>query len=172
MVSKWFKNAPYLAIKARKQAESAKPCQVTSPKTSVGCIPETVKGELADQISSSDAEKNASQAPKNLGRSPNEAAPNLVIHPSKKKYHKKSSKTINKLSRAKKERRKLNSKERKKIQEAAAEMQKLCRIKDKVARLQDVLPRFTNRRGRRADASSLDESLVVFIHVAELQEKR
>lgn len=74
--------------------------------------------------------------------------------------------------RAKKERRKLNFKEREKIQEAEAEMQKLCRIKDKIARLQDILLRFPNHRCRRAGASSLDESLVVFIPFAELQDKR
>ncbi|CAN4084949.1 unnamed protein product [Withania somnifera] len=188
-VNKWFKNARYLALKARKQAESTKPCQVTSPTTSVGYISEILKGEPADQISSSDAEENASLAPKNLARSPNEATPNLVIRPSKKKHHKKAVKPLTdkvetlvelgddvslKLlrERAKMERRKLNSKGRKKIQEAEAEMQKLCRIKEKLARLQDVLLRFTNRRGRRSDASNLDESLVVFIPVAELQEKR
>lgn len=78
--------------------------------------------------------------------------------------------------RAKKQRRKLNSKEREKIQEAEAEaeaeMQKLCRIKDKIARLQDVLQRFQKRRCRRSNTSSLDELLVVYIPVAELQEKR
>ncbi|KAJ8562363.1 hypothetical protein K7X08_011654 [Anisodus acutangulus] len=88
-VNKWFKNARYMALKARK-AESTKPCQVTSPTTSVGCIPETVKGEPAGHISSSDAEGNADQAPKNLGRSPNEETADLVIRPSKKKHRKKA----------------------------------------------------------------------------------
>lgn len=76
--------------------------------------------------------------------------------------------------RAKKQRRKLISKEREKIQEAEAEaeMQELCRIKDKIARLQDILRRFPNHRCRRADTSSLDESLIVFVPVAQLQEKR
>ncbi|KAF3632346.1 Pathogenesis-related homeodomain protein [Capsicum annuum] len=188
-VNKWFKNARYIALKARKQAESTKPCEVTSPTTSVGRIPDTVKGEPADHISSSDAEENAAQAPKNLGRSPNEETPNLVIRPSKKKHVKKAVKqstykveTVVEFGddmslkllreRAKKERRKLNFKEREKIQEAEAEMQKLCRIKDKIARLQDILLRFPNHRCRRAGASSLDESLVVFIPFAELQDKR
>ncbi|KAJ8568139.1 hypothetical protein K7X08_020861 [Anisodus acutangulus] len=187
-VNKWFKNARYMALKARK-AESTKPCQVTSPTTSVGCIPETLKGEPADHISSSDAEENADQAPKNLERSHNEETANLVIRPSKKKDHKKTVKpSTDKVEtlvefgddvslkllreRAKNERRKLNSKERERIQKAEAEMQKLCRIKDKIARLQDVLLRFPSRRFRRGNASSLDESLVVFVPFAELQEKR
>ncbi|MCE3050622.1 hypothetical protein HAX54_047693 [Datura stramonium] len=187
-VNKWFKNARYMALKARKQADSTKPCQVTSPTTSVGCVPETVKSELVDHISSSDAEENAAQAPKDLGRSPNEAVPNLVIRPSKKKHNKKAVKPstdkVEKLvefgddvslkllrERAKKERRKLNSKEREKIQEAEAEMQKLCRIKDKIVRLQELLLRFPNPKCRREEDSGLDESLVVFVPVAELQEK-
>lgn len=74
--------------------------------------------------------------------------------------------------RAKKERRKLNSKERERIQEAEAEMQKLCGIKNKIARLHDVLLRLPNCRFRRADASRVDESSVIFVPVAELQEKR
>uniref|UniRef100_M1CSX0 Homeobox domain-containing protein n=1 Tax=Solanum tuberosum TaxID=4113 RepID=M1CSX0_SOLTU len=182
-VNKWFKNARYTALKARK-VEGTKPCQATSPTTSVGCTPETVKGEPADHISSSDAEENAAQTP-------NEETPNLVIRPSKKKHDKKAVITSTDRAetlvesgddvslkllrdRAKKQRRKINSKEREKIKEAEAEaeMQELCRIKDKIARLQDVLRRFPNRRCRRADTSSLDESLVVFIPVAQLQEKR
>ncbi|KAL3332004.1 hypothetical protein AABB24_032564 [Solanum stoloniferum] len=184
-VNKWFKNARYTALKARK-VEGTKPCQATSPTTAVGCTPETVKGEPADHISSSDAEENATQAP-------NEETPNLVIRPSKKKHDKKavitSTDRVETLvesgddvslkllrDRAKKQRRKINSKEREKIKEAEAEaeaeMQELCRMKDKIARLQEVLRRFPNRRCRRADTSSLDESLVVFIPVAQLQEKR
>ncbi|XP_055822606.1 pathogenesis-related homeodomain protein isoform X2 [Solanum dulcamara] len=178
-VNKWFKNARYMALKVRK-VESTKPCQATSPTTAVGCIPETVKGEPADHISSSDAEENVAQAP-------TEETPNLVIRPSKKKHGKKvvklSTDKVETLvefgddvslkllrERAKKQKRKLNSKEKEKIQEA--EMQKLCRIKDKIARLQDILQRFAKRRCRRADTSSLEESSVVFIPVAELQEKR
>lgn len=185
-VNKWFKNARYTALKARKQVESTKLGQATSPTTSIGCIPETVEGEPADHISSSNAAENAAQAP-------NEETPNLVIRPSKKKHDKRvvkpSADKVETLiesgddvslkllrERAKKQRRKLNSKEREKIQEAEAEaeaeMQKLCRIKDKIARLQDVLQRFQKRRCRRSNTSSLDELLVVYIPVAELQEKR
>ncbi|KAK4370022.1 hypothetical protein RND71_009497 [Anisodus tanguticus] len=137
-VNKWFKNARYMALKSRK-AESTKPCQVTSPTTSVGCIPETVKGEPAGHISSGDAEGNADQAPKNLGRSPNEETADLVIRPSKKKHRKKAVKpSTDKVEtlvefgddvslkllreRAKSERRKLNSKGRERILKAEAEM--------------------------------------------------
>ncbi|XP_009795782.1 pathogenesis-related homeodomain protein isoform X1 [Nicotiana tabacum] len=187
-VNKWFKNARYMALKARKQVESAEPCQVTSPTTSEGCVYETVKDKPADQISSRDEEENAAHAC-NLERSPNEETANLMISTSKKKHGKKAVKpSIDKLEttvefgddvslkllreRAKKERRKLNSKERERIQEAEAEMQKLCGIKDKIARLQDILLRLPNRRYRRADASRVDESSVIFVPVAELQEKR
>ncbi|XP_059287018.1 pathogenesis-related homeodomain protein isoform X3 [Lycium ferocissimum] len=165
-VNKWFKNARYMALKARK-----------------------VRIEPADHILSSDAEENVATAPKDLAKSPNEETANLVIRPSKKKHNKKAVKpSTDKVEtlvefgddvslkllreRAKKERRKLNSKERERIQEAEAEMQRLCRIKDKIARLQDFLLRFPSCRGRRAEASSLDETLIVFVPVAELKEKR
>lgn len=76
-----------------------------------------------------------------------------------------------------KKKKKLTLKKRCNALQAEAEMERLCRIKDKLEKLQDVLLRFPNVGFNKAGppppaaAGTLNELSVIFVPVATLREK-
>lgn len=57
------------------------------------------------------------------------------------------------------------------VLEAEAEMERLCVIKDKIEKLQQVLLRLPSNRSNKANAAALNELAIVYVPVAELREK-
>ena len=56
--------------------------------------------------------------------------------------------------------------------EAEAEMERLCKMKDKIEKLQQVLLRLPSSRSSKADSAALNELAIIYVPVAELREKR
>lgn len=74
--------------------------------------------------------------------------------------------------KAKRQKKTINSYATEEAQEAVAEMERLCKIKAKVEKLQQVLGALPNLKSNKANTSNLKELSVTFVPVAELREKR
>uniref|UniRef100_A0A5B7AW69 Pathogenesis-related homeodomain protein n=1 Tax=Davidia involucrata TaxID=16924 RepID=A0A5B7AW69_DAVIN len=72
----------------------------------------------------------------------------------------------------KREKKRVNFKAGTGVQEAEAELERLCKIKGKVEKLQQVLQGLPNRASNKADAPTLNEQSVIYVPVAVLKEKR
>ncbi|KAK2971633.1 hypothetical protein RJ640_003453 [Escallonia rubra] len=133
-VNKWFKNARYLALKARK-AEGAKPFYSGSPKSAKESGSNIYKQKSADQIPSKDVLSGNEDTPKKLKK----AALEFEDDESLKLLREK----------AKRRKKRVNLNAPGAVQEAEAEMERLCNIIDKVEKLQRVLLGLPNCRGAR-----------------------
>ncbi|XP_019182380.1 PREDICTED: pathogenesis-related homeodomain protein isoform X2 [Ipomoea nil] len=188
-VNKWFKNARYLALKGRK-VEKTNPSKAVSPIASEECAADTVKGKITEEVTAKDmATERAVQTPKNLKRTHRRKSAHKLICKSKKIQLRKavrqsigSNKAIVEFGddmslkllreRVKKEKRRLcfNGKGGGEL-EAEAEMERLCRIKNKVERLQLVLLRLRDARYNKMVESPTPNSPFMYVPVAEIKEK-
>ncbi|XP_062077401.1 pathogenesis-related homeodomain protein isoform X2 [Humulus lupulus] len=173
-VSKWFKNARYLALKTRK-AEGVKQVHTLSPgphfmsdNTSTETVVHVVKNKKPCQR----------KRPKSLSS------------PSKMKHRKKSSVT-SPANRKKEESVELSddvtlkkllkerTKEKKKLnlfagvgcEDAEAEMERLCQAKGRLETLKQKLLKFQNNKSNNKSKHPLNEPSVIYVPVAELREK-
>lgn len=180
-VNKWFKNARYLALKARKRGKGS---DSDNPRTlNTQADGNSHSGDMVSRdIAFSDAAETPTST--NTYREKNDL---LVTDPLEQKTAPNFSPKIRKASidfsddvslkllreRVKKQ-KKLNLKRRSNALQAETEMERLCRIKDKLEKLQDVLLRFPNvgfNKGDPAAAATLNELSVIFVPVACLREK-
>lgn len=73
---------------------------------------------------------------------------------------------------AKRQKKTFNSTVTEEVEEAEADMERLCKIKAKVEKLQQTLLGLPNLKSSKAKTSKLKEPSVTFVPVAELIEKR
>lgn len=189
-VSKWFKNARYLALKTRK-AEKQK-----QPPTSTCCISgdsrcENVTKEDADLIISDNtsAETVVHVAKKVKNTCQRRHPKSLSSHLKKKKRHKGSS-IMSPVAKSKesmemsddvtlKKLLKEKMKEKKKVdfiggggcQDAEAEMKKLCKVKERLESMKRRLVQFQSAKANNSDKPASYEQSVIYVPVAELREK-
>ncbi|XP_059634589.1 pathogenesis-related homeodomain protein isoform X2 [Cornus florida] len=188
-VNKWFKNARYLALKARK-AERGKPFDSVSPKFSKESGSESGKHKTADQMASKDMPSaTGALAPKNLKKLLRRKNRQSLISSLKKKQHRrdllmtpaKKDKACMEFSddvslkslkaNVRRERKRVNFRDAAGVQEAEAELERLCKVKSKVEKLQQVLLGLPDRRSNKVDTHPFIEKPVIYVPVAELREK-
>ncbi|XP_052200486.1 pathogenesis-related homeodomain protein isoform X2 [Diospyros lotus] len=173
-VSKWFKNARYLALKARKAENGSQECDESRSK-----VEEEKTGDpVASKTASSSTAANSQIANKSLDSS-------LMQN-----QHKVSSHSNNKadvgfgddvslkhLKASVKKNKKVNIKagSRRVEEEAEAELERLFKAEGKIEHLQKVLKGLpTGKANTRGDASSNSRDCpnhIVYVPVAELREK-
>ncbi|KAK4414857.1 Pathogenesis-related homeodomain protein [Sesamum alatum] len=181
-VNKWFKNARYLALKARKQAEKAQVSQDVGPSTQKESISETTKDGHPDQM--------ASENPKSSKELVRRRKTHLLTSSFKIKQRRKlllqTAESHQKTSmdlgddvslkhlreEAKEAKKKLNCKSRGGMTKAEAEMERLCRIKSRVEELQQVVLQLPSWRFGKTSATNSNDLSVIYVPVAELREKR
>lgn len=183
-VNKWFKNARYLALKARKQTEGAE--VGVSPGVQNESLSENVKGGLG-QISSRN--NIASPKTKISKRFIQRRNTHLLNHSFKIKQRRKSllqtagsdqmtvdlgdDVSLKHLrEKAKEAKKKLNCKSRGDMLEAEREMERLCQIKSRVEKMHQLLLELPSSRFGKAGGNSSGNPSVLFVPVAELREKR
>ncbi|PSS01315.1 Pathogenesis-related homeodomain protein [Actinidia chinensis var. chinensis] len=180
-VNKWFKNARYIALKSRKEDEAK---QLLSPKFTKESR-KNGKDEAADSLASKDISSatpvHSSKHLKSVNMRKNWHS---LSSPSKKRKHKGSLLNRNKIDMdfgddvslkllkdfAKKKKR-VNFKAGTGVEEAEAELERLCKVKRKVEKLQQVLLGLPNRKSHKTDASVINEHSVIYVPVAELRDK-
>lgn len=180
-VNKWFKNARYLALKSRKL--TGKQLHSTSPGGSMECKSDNGQDKTADllplQNKTSVHMVNPPKSIKIFHRRKN--LPLLISSPQEKsqlgsKTSKKASPKTGdnvslKLLQEKAIRRKKTINHyRGELQEAEAEMEKLCKMKDKLEKVQQVLKALPNRRKVEANKRTANKSSVIFVPVAEVRD--
>ncbi|XP_051131626.1 pathogenesis-related homeodomain protein [Andrographis paniculata] len=191
-VNKWFKNSRYLALKARKQAERA---QASNDNNS--SIPKGSASEIANDSPHDETAvrmNTASQKSKGSEKLARRRDSHLQVNSSKIKQQGKpiSQKAgTNQMAaelgddvslkqlreKAKEDKKKRTCQKRSAEQEAEAEMERLCQLKTRVEKLQEVLLKFPSRpskkRGTSKDRSTNSrDPAIVYVPVAELKEKR
>ncbi|KAI3443417.1 hypothetical protein Pfo_000082 [Paulownia fortunei] len=186
-VNKWFKNARYLALKARKQAERSQVSQDVSSSIQKESILETAKGGHPDQMASRN--NMTSQNPKSLKKFVRRKNTHSLTNSFKIKQRRKpllQTAESNQMTvdlgddvslkhlreKAKAAKKKLNCKSRGGMLEAETEMERLCQIKSRVEKLQQVLLELPSWRFGKASAINSSDLSVIFVPVAELREKR
>ncbi|KAK3026803.1 hypothetical protein RJ639_041461, partial [Escallonia herrerae] len=187
-VNKWFKNARYLALKARK-AEGAKPFSCGSPKSAKESGSNIHKQKSTDQIPSKDVLSGNEATPRKLKKVRRRKNLQLSSSPLVEEQHKSASHespTNNKAAlefeddeslkllreKAKRRKKRVNLNAPGAVQEAEAEMERLCNIIGKVEKLQWVLLGLPNCRFNKGDAPASNEPSFMYVPVAELREKR
>ncbi|KAL6560172.1 hypothetical protein OROHE_006410 [Orobanche hederae] len=176
-VNKWFKNARYLALKARKKGEKAQ--EYVSPVIQEEPISETAKGELSDQM----------EPKNNMTVDSPEMILKTFVSTRKTRLRKKPSLHTgdsNQMTvdlgddvslkhlreKAKQDEKKRSCENRDCLLEAETEMERLCEIKSRVERLQQSLLQLPSRRFGKSSAVKSNDPSVIFVPIAELREKR
>ncbi|CAI9760934.1 unnamed protein product [Fraxinus pennsylvanica] len=183
-VNKWFKNARYLALKARKVG-NVKSSHDGSPGIQEESSSETGTSKHADQMASKDS--TLPQTPKSSKMARRGKKLILLTNPLKGKQRRKTmlqkpatnkvavdfgdDVSLKLLREKAKEAKKSNRMSRSRILAAEAEMKRLCEIKSKVENLQQVLRGLPNQRLNKVDATTLSEPCIVYVPVAEVREK-
>ncbi|CAK9184504.1 unnamed protein product [Ilex paraguariensis] len=189
-VSKWFKNARYLALRARK-AGKAIPFHTIDSKMLKNSRSEIGKDKPADRRAFNVMSlANVVGTHTSLKKFRRRKNPSLLAIPLRRKQYKKvlfQSSANNKaavgfdddvtlkLIREKAKRQKkrvINFTTKGGVQEAEAEMERICKIKGKVEKLQRVLLGLANDKSNKGDAPTLTEISVVYVPVAGVREKR
>ncbi|XP_027072537.1 pathogenesis-related homeodomain protein [Coffea arabica] len=181
-VNKWFKNARYLALKARKKA---KRLNASGPTVSKESVSRSGEDKSADPVTSENVAIEHELESPGLKSSSRRKTAHLMASAFTRKRHKTALPPTNnktpadfgddvclKLLREKvKKKKKMNIK-RTVMLEAEAEMERLCKMKDKIEKLQQVLLGLPSSRSSKADAAALNELAIIYVPVAELREKR
>lgn len=182
-VNKWFKNARYLALKARKKVRSDSLSPTMSKDISTG----SRMDNRADNTTSRDAIlsceedshatlngffKNNCTKSITLAAQRKQNDVSLVLSPAVEKGSLDFGDDISLKHLREKVRKKKKASKRRKDMKAEKEMKRLCEIKNKVEKLQQILHSHINRRSSKVGAPLLNESSVVYVPVAELREKR
>ncbi|KAL3534872.1 hypothetical protein ACH5RR_003333 [Cinchona calisaya] len=184
-VNKWFKNARYLALKARKKAKRH---NASCPTLSKNSVSGSGENKIADPMPSRNVDVAHSFKTQTVMKSSSRRkTAHLVASAFKRKRQKTalpllptSNKTpvdfgddvSLKLLREKVKKKKKLDIKRTVMLEAETEMEKLCTMKDKIEKLQQVLLRLPCSRSTKADAAALNELAIIYVPVAELREKR
>ncbi|XP_022857206.1 pathogenesis-related homeodomain protein-like isoform X2 [Olea europaea var. sylvestris] len=183
-VNKWFKNARYLALKARK-AGNAKSSDDGSAGTRDQSTSEIETTKHADQMASKDS--TLLQAPKSSKKAHRGKKPCLPTNPLKGKQRRKTmlQKPVNKkvaadfgddvslkLLREKAKEAKKSNRKRSRMLAAEAELKRLCEVESKVKNLQQALRGLPNHGRSKVDGSTSTEQSIVYVPVAEVREKR
>ncbi|KAK3033285.1 hypothetical protein RJ639_033216 [Escallonia herrerae] len=187
-VNKWFKNARYLALKARK-AEGAKPFSSCSPKSAKESGSNIHEQKSTDQLPSKDVLSGNEDTPRKLKKVRRRKNLQLSSSPLVEEQHKSASHespTNNKAAfefeddeslkllreKAKRRKKRVNLNASGAVQEAEAEMERLYNIIGKVEKLQRVLLGLPNCRFNKGAAPASNEPSFMYVPVAELREKR
>ncbi|XP_060674905.1 pathogenesis-related homeodomain protein isoform X1 [Ziziphus jujuba] len=190
-VSKWFKNARYLALKTRKslQAERQKLHSFTSGNSKdSGC--ENFNKDSADLVASEDTStETVIHNPKDVKvscqrkhrrtlsspvkkRQPKESSVRLPANNSKETLEFSDDVSLKKLLKARtKEKKKVNFITVGECRAAEEEMERLCKIKDRLENLKQKLLEFKNDKAKNSVKPSLNGRSVIYVPVAELREK-
>ncbi|KAL2481830.1 Pathogenesis-related homeodomain protein [Abeliophyllum distichum] len=185
-VNKWFKNARYLALKARK-AGNAKSSHDGSPGIQEESTSETGTSKRTDQKELKDS--TSFQTPKSSKKSHRGKKTRMLTNPLKGKRWRKTmlqKPSTNKVAvdfgddvslkllreKAKEAKKKSNRKRRIDMLAAETEMKQLCEIKSKIENLQQVLRGLPNQRLTKVIAPTLSETSIIYVPVAEVREKR
>ncbi|XP_028051627.1 pathogenesis-related homeodomain protein isoform X3 [Camellia sinensis] len=185
-VNKWFKNARYIALKARK-TERAKKILCGSPKFTKESRSKIGKDKTADPLASKDiSSTTAVHSPRHLKKASGKKNVQYITYALKKKHHKRALYNSNKADMefgddvslkilkafAKKKKKRVNLVGGGGVEEAEAELERLCKIKGKVEKLQKVLLGLPNHISIIKTTTTTDDHSVVYVPVAELREKR
>ncbi|KAH7849872.1 hypothetical protein Vadar_024224 [Vaccinium darrowii] len=187
-VNKWFKNARYAALKARKlPGEEPKQIDSISPKLTKETRSKVGEDKAtADPFASKDkSSATAVHSPKQVEIVYRRKNKQFLRSPLKKKQHKRALLDHKKANMecgddvslkllktiAKKKKKRVNFKAGGGAQEAEAELEKLCKIKGKVKELKQILMGLPNEKSHQTDASTMNEHSVMYVPVAELMEK-
>ncbi|KAL3825618.1 hypothetical protein ACJIZ3_021647 [Penstemon smallii] len=177
-VNKWFKNARYLALKSRKAGKEYSSFRKEP-------ISEIAKGENDDEMASKDDINITSSSSKILNNFVRRRNTHLQkmkqqMRPSLKTLD--SSKTTVDLGddvslkqireKAKEAKKKLNCKRKSCMLEAEAEMKRLCEMKSRVEKLQQVLLELPSSRFSKSREIKSKDSSIIYVPVAEVKEKR
>lgn len=188
-VSKWFKNARYLALKTRKaEKEKELPTSTTSISKDSKC--ENVMKEYADLIMSDNTStETVVYVAKNVRKTSQRKRPKSLSSPFKKKRRKDSSlmSPVNENKESKelsddvmlKKLLKEKTKEKKRVNfiaddgclHAEAEMERLCKVKDRLESLKQRLVQFQNAKAKNSDKPTFYGESVIYVPIAELREK-
>lgn len=188
-IDKWFKNARYMALKARKEDQGHKIHNVSPKLNERGSDFEPLK--ICDQIASKDlspelivdltkhsvkdCERNTS---KSCDSSMKKKLPKQALPSSKKAGEEiaddASLKSYKDLANKKKGSSTQKAKKVKRQAPEEAELERLFKIKDRIQKLQDTLQQYQKPKSRKKNAPVRDEnsSSIVYVPVAELVEKR
>ncbi|PON74145.1 Octamer-binding transcription factor [Parasponia andersonii] len=188
-VSKWFKNARYLALKTRK-AESAKQLDTATSGISKDSGFENVMKEGGYLIMSDNTStETVVHVIKNPKKPCQRKRPKSLSSPLKVKHRKKSS--LMSPAKSKKESLELSddvtlkkllkgrTKEKKRVNilagvgcaDAEAEMERLCKIKGRLESIKQKLLKYQNNKANNSDKLTLNGPSVIYVPVAELREK-
>lgn len=180
-VNKWFKNARYLALKSRK-LETGKQLHTASPGGSMECKSDNGQDKTSDLLPLQNMSSvQMVNPPKNIIKfQRRKNLPLLTSFPKEKtQLGSKTSKKVSpetgddvslKLLKEKAIRRKKTINKGGQLREAEAEMEKLCKMKDRLEKIQQVLKALPNRGYVKANKHSTNESSVIFVPVAELRD--
>ncbi|GER26930.1 pathogenesis-related homeodomain protein [Striga asiatica] len=194
-VNKWFKNARYLALKARKRGTMDSPDLKQTEKLREDAsssiqkehISETANGDHPHQMASkndmvSDSSKDLTEF---VRRRKNCSPANAFkIKQQKKQSLKKadSNQTTKDVGddvnpthltdKAKQANKKSSCISKDGPPEAEIQMERLCEIKSRIEKLQQVVLQFPSKRFGKSNANKLNDPPVIFVPVAELREKR
>ncbi|XP_058189285.1 pathogenesis-related homeodomain protein isoform X1 [Rhododendron vialii] len=188
-VNKWFKNARYHALKARKlPGEEPKQIGSISPKfTKESRFKLGEDKATAGPIASKDKlSATVVHSPKPVEIVYRRKNMQFLSSPLKKKQYKRALLNSEKAGMecgddvslkvlktiAKKKKKRVNFKAGGGSQEAEAELERLCKMKGKVEEFKQILRELPNGKSRKANASSVNEHSVMYVPVAELREKR
>ncbi|WCJ42273.1 Pathogenesis-related homeodomain protein [Euphorbia peplus] len=189
-VSKWFKNARYMALKLRKE-DGSKELNTSNPltclssriegmKSTTGVLVEIKPTSLENRIHSPKDLKHLRQK-KNLHSSrsskENELKKISMESPSgsnEMNVEDNDDVSLKKLLKPKPSRGKKISKSisTTEYETAEAEMERLCRVKDRLENMKKTLTGVQNRKAKKPNSNHLrHEESVVFVPIAELKEK-
>ncbi|KAB1204292.1 Pathogenesis-related homeodomain protein [Morella rubra] len=182
-VSKWFKNARYLALKSRK-TEPGKQLRFRESRL------ENSKKKASDILVSKDKSAEIMvHAPKNVKKVCQRRCPKSLSSVLKRKQQRRSSfisaansnkdmvefsddVSLKKLLEARtKERKRINVMAGGGCQAAELEMERLCNAKGRLETIKQKLLRLQNDKAKNSDKSHLSRQSVIYVPVAELKEK-
>ncbi|KAG8376385.1 hypothetical protein BUALT_Bualt09G0058000 [Buddleja alternifolia] len=163
------------------KTEGAKVSQDVSPSIEKESISETASGEHGDQMSSRDnttsqplkSSKKLVKRRNTLSLKHRTKPSVLTADGSKMSVDPGDDVSLKHLrEKAKEAKKKLNCKNEDRMVEAEGEMERLCEIKSRVEKLQQVILQFSSRRFGKGSANNSSDISVVYVPVAEVREKR
>ncbi|KAJ4709244.1 pathogenesis-related homeodomain protein-like [Melia azedarach] len=189
-VNKWFKNARYIALKARK-VERAKQIH-NSPRISKESRLETEKKTTAEVVALKDdaLKETLTRTPKSPKKIHGQKDSKSLSDSLKTNQHQRASvgspvnnsnqasielsddMSLKKLLKAKpKKGKKANFVAQDRSQAAEAEMERLCRAKGRLENLKQKLSKLQSENARKYNENQLNDESVIYVPVAELREK-
>ncbi|CAL2225854.1 unnamed protein product [Prunus armeniaca] len=189
-VSKWFKNARYLALKTRKE-ESATNLHTVTPGISKESTHENVTEKAADLMASDSDDflaETVVHSPRNVKKSFRRKHPKSLSSPLRKNQQKGSScgspakrnkdgmelsdnVSLKKLLKERTKEKKANLIAGGGCRVAELEMERLCKAKGRLENMRQKLLKFQNAKAKKSNKSLLHEQSVIYVPIAELKDK-